>query len=109
MATGLLGQSAPSATVYTSVYAVPTGYFTALSIAILNRGTTQGSVRVALTGTQGPAAPSNAEFIEYDTIIGGGGVLERTGIMLNAGKYVVVYSTTANLSVSVFGIETSTT
>jgi len=109
MATGLLGQSAPSATTYTQVYAVPVGYFTALSISVLNRGTTQTSVRLALTGNVAPAAPSNAEFIEYDTIIGGGGVLERTGIMLNASKYVVVYSTTANCSVSVFGIETSTT
>lgn len=109
MATGLLGQSAPSATTYTQVYAVPVGYFTALSISVLNRASTQVSVRIALTGTVAPAAPSNAEFIEYDTLIGGNGVLERTGIMLSASKYVVVYASTANVSVSVFGIETSTT
>ena len=109
MATGLLGQSAPSASTYTQVYAVPVGYFTALSIAVLNRAATQTSIRIALTGTVAPAAPSNSEFIEYDTIIGGNGVLERTGIMLSASKYVVVYASTANVSVSVFGIETSTT
>jgi hypothetical protein len=109
MATGLLGQSAPNAAQYTQVYAVPTGYFTALSISVLNRAATQASIRIALTGNVAPVAPSAAEFIEYDTILGGNGVLERTGIMLNASKYVVVYSTTANISVSVFGIETSTT
>ena len=111
MATGLLGQAAiTTVSQYTQVYAVPVGYFTALSISVLNRAATQASIRIALTGNVAPATPpSNAEFIEYDTILGGNGVLERTGIMLNASKYVVVYSTTANISVSVFGIETSTT
>jgi hypothetical protein len=110
MATGLLGQSALAAATYTQLYVVPAGYFSALSIAVLNRGTTQATIRIALTGIVAPTYPGDATFIEYDTILGGGGgVLERTGIMLSAGKYVVVYANTANVSVSVFGIETSLT
>jgi len=109
MATGLLGQSALAASTYTQVYVVPAGYFSALSIAVLNRGTTQATIRIALTGIVAPTYPGDATFIEYDTILGGGGVLERTGIMLSAGKFVVIYANTANISVSVFGIETSLT
>jgi hypothetical protein len=41
--------------------------------------------------------------------IGANGVLERTGIMMNATKNLVVYASNANVSASAFGIETSTT
>jgi hypothetical protein len=41
--------------------------------------------------------------------IGANGVLERTGIMMNATKNLVVYASNANISASAFGIETSTT
>jgi hypothetical protein len=34
--------------------------------------------------------------------------LERTGIMMNANKLLVIYASNANVSASAFGIETST-
>ncbi len=105
MATGLLGQSALSAATYTTVYTVPATTFTVLSINVLNRGTTAVSVRVALAAG---ATPTTAEFIEYDVSIGANGVLERTGIMMDATKRLVVYASNANVSVNAFGIETST-
>jgi hypothetical protein len=105
MATGLLGQSALSAATYTTVYTVPSSTFTVLSVNVCNRGSTTAAIRIALAAD---ATPTNAEFIEYDAQIGGTGVLERTGIMMNASKNLVVYSNSANVSVSVFGIETST-
>lgn len=106
MATGLLGQAALAAATYTTVYTVPAGQFTVLGVSVCNRGTTVASVRVALaTG----GTPTNAEFIEFEAEIGARGVLERTGIMMNANKQLVVYANNANVSVSAFGIETSTT
>jgi hypothetical protein len=106
MATGLLGQSALSAATYTTVYTVPASTFTVLAVTVCNRGTTTAAIRMALSsGT----TPTNAEFIEYDAQLGANGVLERTGIMMNAGKNLLVYTNSPNVSVSAFGIETSTT
>jgi len=105
MATGILGQAALSAATNTTVYTVPATTFTVLSVSITNRGNTTVSVRVALAAA---ASPTTAEYIEYDAQIGPNGVLERTGLMMNAGKLLVCYASNANVSVSAFGIETST-
>ncbi len=105
MATGILGQAALSAATNTTVYTVPATTFTVMAVSVLNRGNTVASVRIALASA---ATPTNAEYIEYDAQIGPNGVLERTGIMMNAGKLLVVYANSSNISVTAFGIETST-
>jgi hypothetical protein len=105
MATGILGQAALSAATNTTIYTVTATTFTVMSVSIVNRGSTVASVRVALAAA---ATPTAAEWIEFDAQIGPNGVLERTGIMMNAGRLLVVYANTANVSVTAFGIETST-
>ena len=103
MASGILGQSAPSATTNTSVYTVPASTLSVVNVNILNRSTSAAAVvRLALAAS---GAPTDAEYIEYDVSIPKGGVLERTGLALNASKQVVVYSSTADVSVNVYGIE----
>ena len=103
MPSGILGQVTPAATTNTTVYTVPASTHTVCNISIANRASTSATVRVALAAA---STPTNAEFIEYDTVIPGFGVLERTGVSLQAAKLIVVYGSTANLSVSVYGIET---
>lgn len=103
MPSGILGQVTPTATTNTTVYTVPASTHTVCNISIANRASTAATVRVALAAA---STPTNAEFIEYDTVIPGFGVLERTGVSLQAAKLIVVYGSTANLSVSVYGIET---
>ena len=102
MASGILGQSAPSATTNTTVYTVPASKVASFTVNVANRGATAMTVRVALAAT---GTPSNSEFIEYDASIVANGVLERTGLVAGAGKNVVVYCSTANASVSVYGFE----
>ena len=102
MASGILGQSAPIATTLTTVYTVPASTHAVANISIANRASTAVTVRVALAAA---ATPTTAEYIEYDSTIPGFGVLERTGISLQATKRVVVYASNANTSVSVYGIE----
>lgn len=105
MPSGILGQATPAATTNTTIYTVPANTHTVCNLSIVNRATTAATVRVALAAG---ATPTNAEYIEFDTTIPGLGVLERTGISLQAAKLVVVYASTANLSVSVYGVEQST-
>lgn len=106
MATGRLGVFAIPATSNTTVYTVPTGIYTVCNLSITNRNTSSVRVRVAMAST---GTPNVQEWIEYDTVIVGNGVFERTGLVLNAGLNIVVYSDTANVGCTVYGIETSTT
>ncbi len=103
MASGILGQAAPSASTNTSVYTVPASTLSVVNINVLNRsGANPVDVRIALaTGN----SPANSEYIEYDVTVPAKGVVERTGIALNAGKIVVVYCSTSDTSVSVYGLE----
>lgn len=105
MASGILGQSALSATTLTTVYTVPASTLAVVNINVVNRSTSAtADVRIALAAT---ATPTNAEYIEYDGTIPARGVLERTGVALQATKNVVVYASTANCSVNVYGLEQS--
>jgi len=103
MASGILGQSAPTATTLTTVYTVPSSTHAVANVNILNRSASNPvDVRIALSAT---ATPGDAEYIEYDATIPAKGVLERTALSLQASKNIVVYCSTGDTSVSVHGLE----
>lgn len=102
MASGILGQSAPAATTNTTVYTVPAAKLATFNVNIVNRGTSAATVRLAIAST---ATPANSEWLEYDANIAASAVLERTGLVAQAAENVVVYASSANLSVSVYGYE----
>jgi hypothetical protein len=108
MATGRLASPVQlGAAANTTVYTVPTGYYSVFNVSMTNTSASSVNVRLALAST---STPGTAEWIEYDTVILGKGVFERTGLVLDAGKYVVAYASAGSaVNVTVYGIETSTT
>ena len=105
MANGLLGTADISAASNTTVYTVPADNFAVITINMVNRSSTDRNIRVALAAS---ASPSAAEYIEYDATLIANGVLERSGIVVDAGKNIVVYANSTDVSCVVYGLETST-
>ena len=108
MATGRLGTANITTTADTTVYTVPASTFSVVSVNVVNRSSSAtAQIRIAIASA---ATPTLAEYIEYDAQLVANGVLERTGLVLDAGKIIVVQTPTATptLSVVVHGIETST-
>ena len=104
MASGRLGASDVAAGTYTTVYTCPASTFAVVSINLLNRGNSSCFVRLAIADA---STPTNGEFIEFDTELTPKSLLERTGIVMQAGKLLVVYSNNPNVDAVAFGIETA--
>jgi len=102
MATGILGQAALAAITNTTVYTVPATKTATFNVVVTNRDAGAASFQLAIAST---GTPSTSEYIEYNTVIPGFGVFEKTGIVAQAAKNLVAYGSTANLTVNVYGYE----
>lgn len=102
MATGTLGQAALAAATNTTVYTVPSATTATIIISAVNKGSSIAALRLAVSAAN---TPTDAEYLEYNTPMEVGGVLERTGIVVSGDKKVVAYSTTAGVTINVYGYE----
>ena len=82
---------------------MPSAKVATFNVSITNTTSSPIAIRLAIAGT---ATPTTGEYIEYDTVLAGNGVLERGGLVATAGKYVVVSASAAtSISVNVYGFE----
>lgn len=101
----VLGQSAPSATTDTTLYAVPASTQTVVStVTVCNRGASGGTFRIAVRPAG--ASISNQHYLAFDVAISANAVIALTiGITLEATDVITVHASSADMSFSAFGSE----
>lgn len=109
MSSGRLGAADIAAATNTVIYTAPAGGVATVSVNISNRNSLGTNILVRLAFINGGiGALSDADYVEYDTQILSGEVLERTGIVMAAGQTIVIYSDLASVSAQVWGWEETT-
>ena len=100
MPSGILGQTNLTTTgTWVNVYTVPAGKVATVNILALNN--TTGTSKLSLALSTQASTPTLAEYIENNLNVGGSEVLERGGIVMEAGRKIFVYSVTASPSYSI--------
>lgn len=101
MANGQLGAYDLAATTNTTLYN-PSGKTGGVTVSLCNRNATSVTVRLAIAST---ATPSAAEWVEYGATIFANNVLERTGLVVGSGQYLVAWASGTGVSAIVMGYE----
>jgi hypothetical protein len=101
MASGILGTWDISAGIAQAVYI---NNFVGPSVTTINFTNRNASdVRMSIAISDSATTPGDAEWIDYNVLIGPNNVLLRTGIIVNTGKYIVVQCNRGNVNCVVTG------
>lgn len=103
----VLGQVAPSATTSTTVYTVPAATEAIVSsVTICNRSSSAGTFRLAVRPNG--ATLANEHYVVYNTgITANDTIILTVGLTLDAADVLEVYTSSADMSVNVYGSEIS--
>jgi len=111
MATGIIQQTNVTSTSLTSIYSgVPSGKTATINILICNAASNAATITLGLT-TGATGSLSGSQYIEYKSILAPYEVMERGGLVLQAGAYVYLQAesnpigTGINLATTITGYE----
>ena len=102
MANGLQGFADLAANTNTTLYTVTSGLTGSFSVNFTNRNEFPVVISLAICAT---STPANGEYILYQIEIDGNSSFERSGLVAQGGKLVVVSSSSAGVSSQVYGYE----
>lgn len=104
MSNGVLGKTMSTANTEVTPYTVPvTAEFATVSINLVNKGTVEAKVKIAI-GTSLTAGA--ADYIEFGGIIPpNGGILERTCIVCSQNENIIVEADSNDVAIRVYGLE----
>ena len=101
----ILGQRTPAATTVEDLYTVPASRSaTVSSITVCNRAATAATFRISVAAAG--AVDATSQYIFYDQPIDANSTFVATlGITLATTDKIRVYTSTANFSITAFGVE----
>jgi len=99
MASGRIATVDMPAGVNTVLYTMPVGVILVLTVGICNRNSSDVKIRLAFTDG---GDLTDADYLEYDTIVRANGVFERTGIALAGEQVLIGYSDKENVSFAIW-------
>lgn len=102
MASGILGQSNPTANTNTTVYTVPSSVTASTTVSIANVSGDSAVVSLAVSAS---GTPTTSEWLLYSVFIPAFGTIEKSGVIAQTGKNFVVITNSSNIAVSVYGYE----
>jgi hypothetical protein len=101
-----LGQSNPSATTETELYAVPSLTSTVVStVTIANQAATSATYRIAVRPAADASTAAKHYIVYGATVAANDTTMLTLGITLAASDTLRIYASTANISFSAFGSE----
>lgn len=105
--TGILGSANLYANIPQSIYVCDTENGSVVTLNVCNRNNVPVYVSVAISDDEN--TPTNAEWLEYDTLISPDGVLERSGITLSQGQYLTLRSSANSTNAICWGVTSGDT
>lgn len=101
MASGILGEADLLSNTPTKLYTVPPATVTTVTVSFCNRDASEVRVRLFVP----LVAAASTSYLEYDATVPANGVLERSGIVLNAGRNLTVQSDRSTVTAIAYGFE----
>lgn len=84
------------------VYQIGLGNVATVTINVVNRGSSNAKISLAITDS---TTVSVADYINFEELVHPGEYLYRGGVVLNGGQYIYVKTDTGNCSINVWGFE----